>query len=136
MLRSELLMPARILVCDDEPHITCTLALRLRKSGYEVEVAENGLVAWELIERSAPDLVISDCQMPVMDGLELCRRIRNDYRFVQVPIVLLTAKAYELPTKVLQRELDISAVVSEPFSPRDMVQLVQVLTGRESYVNN
>jgi two-component system, OmpR family, alkaline phosphatase synthesis response regulator PhoP len=129
-------MPARILVCDDEPHITCTLALRLRKAGHEVEVAENGLVAWELIERAAPDLIISDCQMPVMDGLELCRRIRNDYRFVQVPIVLLTAKAYELPTKVLQRELDISAVVSKPFSPRDMVQLVQVLTGDETYVNN
>ena len=129
-------MPARILVCDDEPHITCTLALRLRKAGYEVEVAENGLVAWELIERAAPDLVISDCQMPVMDGLELCRRIRNDYRFVQVPIVLLTAKAYELPTKVLQREPDVSAVLSKPFSPRDMVQLVQVLTGDESYVNN
>lgn len=135
-MRSELHMPARILVCDDEPHITCTLALRLRKAGHEVEVAENGLVAWELIERAAPDLVISDCQMPVMDGLELCRRIRNDYRFVQVPIVLLTAKAYELPTKVLQRELDISAVVSKPFSPRDMVQLVQVLTGDETYVNN
>ncbi|MFO1096491.1 MAG: response regulator [Planctomycetaceae bacterium] len=129
-------MPSRILVCDDEPHITCTLALRLRKAGFEVEIAENGQVAWELMERSVPDLLISDCQMPVMDGLTLCRRVRNDYRFVQLPIVLLTAKAYELPTKVLQRELDISAVVSKPFSPRDMLQLVQVLCGNESYANN
>ena len=129
-------MPPRILVCDDEPHITCTLALRLRKAGFEVDVAENGLVAFELIERCVPDLVISDCQMPQMDGLELCRMIRNDYRLVQMPIVLLTAKAYELPTKVLQRELDIAAVVSKPFSPRDMLQLVQVLTGNETYANN
>lgn len=128
-------MQPRILVCDDEPHITCTLALRLKKSGFTVDTAENGLVAWELIERSVPDLLISDCQMPVMDGLELCRRVRNDFRFAHLPIVLLTAKAYELPTKVLQRELDIAAVVSKPFSPRDMLQLVQVLTGNDTVRN-
>lgn len=124
-------MPLRVLVCDDEPHITCTISLRLRKAGFEVETAEHGQAALELIERSPPDLLISDCQMPVMDGLELCRRIRDDYRFAHMPIVLLTAKAYELPTKVLQRDLDISAVVSKPFSPRDMLQLVRVLTGCE-----
>ncbi len=129
-------MPPRVLVCDDEPHITCTISLRLRKSGFEVETAENGLAAWEKIERSAPDLLISDCQMPVMDGLELCRKVRDDYRYASMPIVLLTAKAYELPTKVLQRDLDISAVVSKPFSPRDMLQLVRVLTGCEEATTN
>lgn len=124
-------MPPRVLVCDDEPHITCTISLRLRKGGFEVQTAEHGLSAWEMIERSPPDLLISDCQMPVMDGLELCRKVRDDYRYASMPIVLLTAKAYELPTKVLQRDLDISAVVSKPFSPRDMLQLVRVLTGCE-----
>lgn len=129
-------MPPRVLVCDDEPHITCTISLRLRKGGFEVQTAEHGLAAWELIERSPPDLLISDCQMPVMDGLELCRKVRDDYRYASMPIVLLTAKAYELPTKVLQRDLDISAVVSKPFSPRDMLQLVRVLTGCEEAAAN
>jgi DNA-binding response OmpR family regulator len=124
-------MPTRVLVCDDEPHITCTLSLRLRKGGFEVETAANGQEAWELIERTPPDLLISDCQMPVMDGLQLCRKVRDDYRYATMPIILLTAKAYELPTKVLQRDLDISAVVSKPFSPRDMLHLARVLTGCE-----
>jgi CheY-like chemotaxis protein len=124
-------MPHRILVCDDEPHITRTISLRLRKAGFLVETAEHGQSAWEAIEREAPDLLISDCQMPLMDGLELCRRIRADYRTTDLPIVLLTAKGYELPIKALQRELQISAVVNKPFSPRGLLQLVQLLTGVE-----
>lgn len=129
-------MPPRVLICDDEPHITCTISLRLRKAGFLVETAENGMIAWEMIQRTPPDLLISDCQMPVMDGLELCRKVRDEFRYASMPIVLLTAKAYELPTKVLQRDLDISAVVSKPFSPRDMLQLVRVLTGCEEAAAN
>jgi DNA-binding response OmpR family regulator len=124
-------MPRRILVCDDEPHITRTISLRLRKAGFDVETAEHGQSAWEAIERENPDLLISDCQMPLMDGLELCRRIRADYRTVDLPIILLTAKGYELPIKALQRELQIAAVVNKPFSPRGLLQLVQLLTGVE-----
>ena len=129
--RPESRMSRRILVCDDEPHITRTISLRLRKAGFAVETAEHGLSAWEAIEREAPDLLISDCQMPLMDGLELCRRIRADYRTADLPIILLTAKGYELPIKALQRELQISAIVNKPFSPRGLLQLVQLLTGVE-----
>ena len=129
-------MTVRILVCDDEAHITRTIGLRLRKAGFEVELADDGVAAWQAAEREAPDLLISDCQMPRMNGIELCRKMRNDYRFTNVPIILLTAKAYELPTRTLERELGISAVVSKPFSPRDLLKLVQLLTGSEELMTN
>ena len=115
-------MRPRVLVCDDEPHI---------KSGFDVETVDNATAAWDALEREVPDLLISDCQMPGADGLALCRRIRDDFRFSDLPIVLLTAKSYELPTKVLQRDLQISAIVDKPFSPRNLLQLVQLLTGSE-----
>jgi CheY-like chemotaxis protein len=124
-------MSRRILVCDDEPHITRTIGLRLRKAGFQVELADNGQAAWDVIDHDAPDLLISDCQMPLMDGLELCRKIRGDFRVADLPIILLTAKAFELPIKALQRELQIAAVVNKPFSPRGLLQLVQLLTDVE-----
>lgn len=124
-------MRPRVLVCDDEPHINRTISFRLRKSGFDVETVDNATAAWDALEREAPDLLISDCQMPGADGLALCRRIREDFRFTDLPIVLLTAKSYELPTKVLQRDLQISAIVDKPFSPRNLLQLVQLLTGSE-----
>jgi len=124
-------MPGRILVCDDELHIVRTISLRLRKAGFEVETAEDGLEAWESIQRSAPDLLVTDCQMPHMDGLELCTKIRSDFRYADMPIILLTAKAFELPNRVLRKELQIQAMISKPFSPRGLLRLVTLLTDVE-----
>jgi len=124
-------MSRRVLVCDDEPHINRTISFRLQKGGFDVETVDNAASAWDAMERESPDLLISDCQMPGVDGLTLCRRIRDDFRFKDIPIVLLTAKSYELPTKVLQRDLQISAIINKPFSPRNLLQLVALLTGSE-----
>jgi DNA-binding response OmpR family regulator len=124
-------MKQRILVCDDEPHILRTISFRLRKGAFDVETVDSAAAAWDALEREIPDLLISDCQMPGTDGLELCRKIRDDFRYADLPIILLTAKGYELPTKVLQRDLLISAIVNKPFSPRNLLQLVRLLTGAE-----
>ena len=124
--------PARIVACDDHAHITCTLDMTLRKAGFEVETYPSGELAWESIQREAPSLVITDCQMPGgMDGLQLCRLIRRDSRFAQIPILLLTSKEYELSEKLLQRDLGISAMIGKPFSPRELSKLVQALVGAE-----
>ena len=124
-------MSRRILVCDDEPHINRTISFRLRKGGFEVETVDDASAAWDALEREIPDLLISDCQMPGTDGLTLCRKIRDDFRYADLPIILLTGKSYELPIKVLQRDLQISAVVNKPFSPKNLLQMVQLLTGNE-----
>ena len=124
--------PLRIVACDDHAHITCTLDMALRKAGFAIETYPSGELALEAIRRETPALIITDCQMPGgMDGLQLCRLIRDDSRFHQIPIVMLTSKGYELSERLLQRELQLSALIGKPFSPRELTKLVQTLVGHE-----
>lgn len=79
-----------ILAVDDEPQIVRVLKLTLSSHGYVVRIASDGLDALRIMENWMPDLVITDLRMPNMDGLELCRRIRNES---SIPILVLLAKA-------------------------------------------
>ena len=120
----------RIVACDDHAHITCTLDMTLRKAGFEVETYPSGELALDAIRRESPALIITDCQMPGgMDGLQLCRMIRGDVRFDEVPIIMLTSKGYELSDRMLHRDLRVSALIGKPFSPRELTKLVQTLVG-------
>jgi DNA-binding response OmpR family regulator len=119
-------MAHRILICDDEPHIALAVGMKFRNAGYDVLSARNGQEAWELILKSPPDLLITDCTMPRVDGLELCRRIRtlSDHR--DLPIFLLTARGLELDPFVVHEELRISKLILKPFSPRDLFRDVEL----------
>ena len=97
-----------------------------------VETYPNGELALAAIRRAAPALIITDCQMPGgMDGVELCQLVRQDARFQQIPIVLLTSKGYELSEEILKRDLGVAALVGKPFSPREMGRLARSLVGME-----
>src|SRR5207247_1937295 len=117
-------MGYRILICDDEPHIALAVGMKFRNGGFEVQTARNGQEAWELILTSPPDLLITDCTMPGMDGLELCRRIRTVSDLQNLPIFLLTARGLELDPLVSE-ELRISKLILKPFSPRALFHDVQ-----------
>ncbi|RLS34196.1 MAG: response regulator [Planctomycetota bacterium] len=126
-------LPLRVVACDDHAHITCTLEMALRKAGFVVETYPSGELALEAIQRETPAVIITDCQMPGgMDGLQLCRIIRGDSRFWDVPIIMLTSKGYELSENMLRRDLQISALIGKPFSPRELIKLVQSLVGVEN----
>lgn len=126
-------MTYSILLCDDELHILRAAELKFKRAGLEVQCASDGQEAWEMIEQQAPDLLITDYQMPRLDGLELTRRIRQTPELAQLPIVMLTAKGFELSTEELRQELEISAMLSKPFSPRELVaSVLQILEKRES----
>jgi len=84
--------PYRILVVDDEPHIVQILKFTLEKEGYQVFTAENGRVALDLVQQVQPHLVILDIMMPVMDGFEVCRKMREDFKMNQIPVIMLSAK--------------------------------------------
>lgn len=71
-------MPHRILLCDDEIHILRVAEFKLSRAGYEVCCANNGLEAWKEICRQKPDLLVTDCQMPRLDGIGLCKKIREN----------------------------------------------------------
>ncbi len=118
----------RILVCDDEPHITRAVNMKLTRAGYHVETASDGQSAWEAIERKKPDLLISDCQMPRLGGIQLCQRIRATPELSDLPIILLTAKSLEFDEEVVH-ELWVNEVVAKPFSPRELLKLVQLSLG-------
>ncbi|MDI6768251.1 MAG: response regulator [Anaerolineales bacterium] len=84
-------MPLRILIVDDE-NINLRLVSRLLEmDGYEVVSAQSGEAALHLIEQKRPDLALLDVMMPLMDGYELCRRLRQNPLTAQIPIVMLTA---------------------------------------------
>lgn len=80
-------MKVRILVVDDEPEICDMLTRHFRFLGYDAESASNGLDALEIIQRNPPSIVISDIKMPVMDGTELLRTIRQEYPMIHVIMI-------------------------------------------------
>ncbi len=83
-------MAARILIVDDEPNIIGTVAPLLRARGYDVLSAMSGRAALEAIDRDKPDLIVLDLSLPDIDGVEVCRRVRQT---LNVPILVLSARA-------------------------------------------
>lgn len=114
-----------ILLVDDETHILRAAEFTFQRSGYEVFCAENGLDAWEQMLEHAPDIVVTDFQMPGLNGLQLVERMRGCATLKEVPVLLLTAKGFELPRQEICRRYDILAVVTKPFSPRDLFRRVE-----------
>ena len=124
-------MAHRILICDDEPHIALAVGMKFRNAGFEVQTARNGQEAWEAILKSPPDVLVTDCTMPRMDGLELCRRVRKTAGLLDLPIFLLTARGLELDPFVISDELGITKLILKPFSPRDLFHGVQEALRRQ-----
>jgi CheY-like chemotaxis protein len=111
----------RIVVADDEPHIRHVLALKLEKGGFAVHPAADGQEALEICQQEPPDLVITDFQMPMMTGIELCRRLRANPATERLPVILLTARGFDLDEEQT-REAQITAIMSKPFSPAEVLQ--------------
>lgn len=119
----------RILVVDDEPNIREVLELYLRRDGYAVEVAADGEAALAAIERTFPDLIVLDLMMPVVDGIELTRALRQSE--LDIPIIMLTAKGEEAD-RIRGLELGADDYVTKPFSPKEVVARVKAVLRRAS----
>lgn len=110
-------MPGTILLVDDDPHIRQLLVFAFGKAGLQTIEAGDGEEALAQVERHSPDLVILDINMPRMDGLEVCRRLRATS---EVPIFFLSSRDDEID-RVLGIELGGDDYVVKPFSPREVV---------------
>ncbi|MDQ7096149.1 response regulator transcription factor [Desulfosporosinus sp. PR] len=115
---------ATILVVDDEEPIRELLKFNLEKEGYRVRVAKDGPEALASIEKEQPDLLVLDVMLPVMDGMEVCRRLRLNPQYQQIPIIMLTAKGEEID-KVLGLELGADDYMTKPFSPRELLARIK-----------
>jgi DNA-binding response OmpR family regulator len=114
----------KVLIADDEPNIVVSLEFMMKREGYEVLVARDGLQALEAIRRERPRLVLLDAMMPGMTGFDVCEAVRADEAVRDTLILMLTAKG---------RESDVArgtgagadAYVTKPFSTRDLMQKVR-----------
>lgn len=122
-------MSKRILLCDDEIPILRAAEFKLKKAGYEVHIATDGQAGWEFIQQMRPDIVITDCQMPRMNGLQLVERIRSEPSLQDLPVLMLTAKGFELRPEELAQKWNVLAVIPKPFSPRELLQMVDHILG-------
>lgn len=129
-------MSYHIHVCDDEPHILLAVSLKFSKAGFQVTTDNNGQSAWESIQRNPPQLLITDLQMPRLDGLGLIKQLRAHPTLHDLPVILLTAKGFELDDGELQSDYGVNHVVCKPFSPRELVALANSLLGAAVAVNN
>ena len=119
-----------ILVADDETHILHVVSLKLRNAGFRVITARDGQEALEMAQAQHPDLLITDYHMPMLSGLELCQRLKQDARTSDIPAIMLTARGYHLEPRDTEQS-GILRMLSKPFSPRHLLSTVnEVLEGK------
>jgi two-component system alkaline phosphatase synthesis response regulator PhoP len=119
---------ARILVVDDEESIIELIGFNLRKEGFEVVTATDGYEAIKEAREASPDLVVLDLMLPGLDGMEICRVLRNGLNKT-VPIIMLTARSEE-QDRVMGLELGADDYLTKPFSPRELVARIKAVLRR------
>ena len=116
----------KILVVEDERSLQETLKYNLEKQGYQVEVSGDGAEAVETARKIHPDLIILDLMLPGMDGLEVCRTLRQD---MSTPIMMVTAKDEEID-RVVGLEIGADDYLTKPFSMRELIARVKSILRR------
>jgi DNA-binding response OmpR family regulator len=116
----------KILIVEDEPVLLETLEYSLERQGYEVVTSINGLKALSVARQERPDAIILDIMLPGMDGLEVCRILRQE---MSVPILMLTARTDEID-KVVGLEVGADDYMTKPFSMRELLARVKALLRR------
>lgn len=124
-------MSQKVLVVDDEQSIVTLLQYNLKQSGFEVVTAYDGEEGLEKIFSEKPDIVVLDLMLPKMDGVEVCKSVRNEKN--QVPILMLTAKDDEFD-KVLGLELGADDYMTKPFSPREVIARIKAILRRTNTI--
>ena len=127
-------MPKKILIVEDEPGILVSLKDEFESQGYVVYAAEDGEKGLEIAKEEKPDLIILDIMLPVLDGYEVCKKLRMEGD--TTPIIMLTVKDKEVD-KVLGLELGADDYVTKPFSFRELTARVKAVFRRtEEQVKN
>jgi len=116
---------AKILVCEDNVALSGVISFNLVRAGFEVTSVGNGRLALEALEKGNFDLVLSDQQMPMMTGIQLCEHIRQLPTHRKTPFILLTAKCMEIDLAKLQQNPGVSTALPKPFSPSELISCIE-----------
>lgn len=119
-------MPKKILIVDDEAEARTVLRDYLRKKRFEVYEAHNGACALRVIEKTKPDLIILDVVMPVMDGFQTLERLKNEPKYFQIPVVMLTIKSQpqNLDTGI---SLQADFYLPKPFRLDNLMKFIELI---------
>ena len=123
----------KALVVDDEFHIVQVVSIKLRNNGCDVVTAENGGDGYELASQMLPDIIVSDYQMPVMSGVEMIEKLRQNPETAHIPVIMLTARGFSIGDEQ-KEQLQISACLSKPFSPREVLQTIEDVLKQDAAV--
>jgi|APTNR8051073442_1049403.scaffolds.fasta_scaffold06445_3 DNA-binding response OmpR family regulator len=118
-----------IAIVDDEPDIVELVSIHLKKSGYKTVEFESGEGFFKYIKSNKLDLVILDLMLPDSDGFEICKYLKNESDFSNIPVIMLTARGDETE-KILGLEIGADDYVTKPFSPRELVARVKAVLRR------
>ena len=117
---------AHILLVDDEPNIVMSLEFLMRKNGYQVSIARNGMEALEAVDRTPFDLILLDVMMPDVDGYQVCQHVKNHPHHHETKVIFLSAKSREADVqKGYAAGADL--YVPKPFSTRQLMEQVRTL---------
>jgi two-component system phosphate regulon response regulator PhoB len=124
--------PKKILIVEDEASVAGFIKTGLEDEGYSVTLANNGNAGWKELQANIFDLILLDIRMPGMDGLTLCKKIREEQKS-QTPVIMLTA-LNETSDVIYGLDIGADDYVTKPFSPRELVLRVKALLKRASRV--
>ncbi len=122
-------MSKRIVLADDDPDMVTFMTVPLTKRGYDIAAGANGKDAIDLVRRHQPDLIILDVCMPLVDGLDACKELKNDKELKHIPVMLITATASLLPAPDVLYALQVEGYLIKPFPVRVLVEKIEQLIG-------
>ena len=120
-------MPHKIMIVDDEMHLARILQFTLEHEGYDVVTAFDGKEALDALEREAPDLVILDLMLPIVDGYKICNIIKNGDRFRDTPVIILSARDFS--REELDEPLNADLLMEKPFNTEHLLDEISRLLG-------
>ena len=115
--------PKTILIVDDEAHIVHIIRYKLEREGYHVVTAADGQEAYDLAQSLDPDLIVTDFQMPVLSGYEMCVKLHASDLTADTPVVMVTARGHKLSAKELEAT-NIRQMMCKPFSARELLVVI------------
>lgn len=119
----------RTLVVEDEPEMLDIIRVNLEQAGYDVSLARDGVEAYEAMETSEPQAVVLDLNLPNMSGFRFLRLVRRDSRWRSVPIIVVTAFAFEEVEDIASEGID--GFISKPFDPSELVEKLRWVLSKE-----
>ncbi len=114
----------KILIAEDEPHVARLLSRALEKQGYTIDAVHNGIQALEKINASHPDMLITDINMPKMDGEELCKQLTTSIPDRKFPIVVLSSRT-EVEHREWSASMSNTTFIEKPVSMRRLIKFIE-----------